>query len=526
MRIAIGADHAGVELKAFLIDRLTQDGHQVLDAGANGQQSVDYPDFALKVAVAVLRGKAERGIMLGGSGQGEAIAPNKIPGIRAAVCHETYSARMSREHNDANVLAMGSRVVGQELAWDVVHTWLITPFSGDERHVKRLAKVHALEQKGRFPLIELDTLGQSIWYDNIHRGMLLNGEFRALVRQGVLGVTSNPSIFEKAIGSGGVYDADLLRLTASGAHAEAVAEALMVADIQEACDQLAPIYQLTGGRDGFVSLELPPALSHDAPGSYAKATGLHAKVNRPNLMIKVPGTPAGTQAFGELITAGIPVNVTLLFSVDAYEAVAHAYVAAIERRAHAGEPLGGPSGASFFVSRIDTLADSLIEVRLQDETDPARHTALQALLGEVAIANAKVAAQRAAAIYGDSRWQALAAQGAQPQRLLWASTSAKNPAYRDVVYVEELIGPDTVNTLPDATLKAYIDHGFARLSLAEDEAAAAATIASLATLGIDYAALTEKLLVDGVKQFADAYDAMVRSIATKQQELQPAATGR
>lgn len=525
MRVAIGSDHAGYDLKAELIERMTKAGYQVVDVGTHSTATVDYPDFALKVGLAVIQGRAELGIMLGGSGQGEQIAPNKLPGIRAALCHETYTSRMSREHNDANVLSMGARVVGIELAWDIVRTWLDTPFSGDERHKQRLAKVAAFDRKGRFPLFELAQAGQSIWYDNIHRGMLQNGEFRTLVKQGVLGVTSNPSIFEKAIGGGGPYDADLRAFSAAGLNAEQVGERLMIADIQAACDQLAPVYDLTEGRDGFVSLELPPALSHDAPGSVSKAKELWAAVDRRNVMIKVPGTPAGTQAFEELTAAGINVNVTLLFAVSAYEAVANAYVRGLERRAAAGGSLDIASVASFFVSRIDTLADSLLEERLKTETDASKRDHLTAALGKVAIANARVAYARCAAIFSGPAWAALAAKGARPQRLLWASTGTKNPAYRDVLYVEELIGPDTVNTLPDATLKAYLDHGFARPSLQEGVAEAEALIAGLGALGLDYDAITGKLLADGVKLFADAYDGMVKSIAVRQQSLQPAATG-
>jgi transaldolase/glucose-6-phosphate isomerase len=304
-----------------------------------------------------------------------------------------------------------------------------------------------------------------------------------------------------------------------------VAETLMIADIQQACDQLAAIHDLTDAKDGYVSLELPPALSFDAAGSVAKAKELWTKVDRRNVMIKVPGTPEGVQAFEDLTAAGINVNVTLLFAVGAYEAVANAYVRGLERRTAAGGALTQASVASFFVSRIDALVDSLLAERAKAATDAAQRERIEAAQGSVAIANAKVAYARYQGIFSGPRWQALAAKGARPQRLLWASTSTKNPAYRDVLYVEELIGPDTVNTLPDATVKAYLDHGFARPSLLEDVAEAEATIAGLNALGLDYDAITSKLLADGVKLFADAYDGMVHSIAARQQALQPAATG-
>lgn len=523
MRIVIGADHAGYDLKEFLKGRLQQAGHQVLDVGTNSTQAVDYPDIALKVCTAVITGKAERGIMLGGSGQGEAMAPNKLPGIRAALCHDEYTARMSREHNDANVLSMGARVVGPELAWSVLQAWLAAEFSGDERHKQRLAKVQQWEQKGRLPLLELAFMGQSIWLDNIHRGILQNGEFRKLVRHGVLGVTSNPSIFEKAFSSE-VYLPDIRSLSAEGKSPEQVAESLMIADIREACDQLAAVYDLTDGRDGYVSLELAPSLTYDTPGSVAKAKQLFEAVDRPNVMIKVVGSRQGIQAYEELITAGVQINVTLLFSVEAYEAVARAYINAIERRAQAGQTLDIMSVASFFVSRIDTLVDSMLDERLKTASG-AQKDLMEGLKGKVAIANAKIARERYHAIFGDARWKALEERGARPQRLLWGSTSTKNPAYRDVMYIEELIGDQTVNTVPDATIKAYIEHGFARPSLDEDLEGARQVMAQLAQAGIDMKQVTDKLLTDGVKQFGDAYDAMVKSITAKQQDLQPAGAG-
>ncbi len=377
------------------------------------------------------------------------------------------------------------------------------------------------------PLTRLAALGQSIWFDFIRRDLLQNGELERLIREdAVRGMTSNPTIFDKAIGSSALYDSDV-RAAGKGATAAQVFEGLAVADVRRAADLFRAVYDDSGARDGFVSIEVSPALAYETQATIDEARRLWRACDRPNVMIKIPGTQPGLSAIERCLADGININVTLLFAVERYREVISAWLAAVEHRVAKGLPVQQlASVASFFVSRIDNLADSLIEARLNEETDPGRRSALEALLGSVAIANAKVAAQRAAAIYGDSRWQALVLRGAHPQRLLWASTSTKNPTYRDVLYVEELIGPDTVNTLPDATLKAYVDHGFARMSLAEEQEAAAATIASLAALGIDYAALTEKLLVDGVKQFADAYDAMVRSIATKQQELQPAASGR
>lgn len=520
MRIAIGTDHAGYHLKELLKERLLQEGHTVLDQGTHSDEAVDYPVFIRPVAEMVAHGKAERGIVLGGSGQGECIAANKVPGVRAALCGDPYSARMSREHNDANVLSLGARVIGTELAWEIVQTWLSTQFTGEERHVRRIGKITAMEQARRFPIRELALLGQSLWYDYILRSELRSGAFRQLVRQGIAGVTSNPTIFEKGITGTDEYTEDIRRLAAQGQSREEILDALTLSDIQEAAKQLHPIHDLTQGADGFVSIELPPGLAHDTRGSIQAAEALWTRLGCENVMIKVPGTAEGVPAVEELTALGININITLLFSLEQYQAVAQAYLRGLERRVKAGQPVDQvASVASFFVSRIDTAVDALLEERSRSTTGDALRQRCQGLLGQAAIANAKLAYVQFTALFSGPQWSALAEQGAQVQRLLWASTSTKNSSYRDVLYVEELIAAHTVNTVPPVTLAAFLDHGVARPTLEEEVEDAQQTFDQLRELGIDMGAVTQRLQTDGIKAFADSYDHLLLAIEGQRSAL-------
>ncbi len=312
--------------------------------------------------------------------------------------------------------------------------------------------------KAANPLKQLHTFGQSIWLDYIRRDLLKSGELQRLIDDdGLCGMTSNPSIFDKSI-AGGQYQ-DFLDSLAGRTDLDAKSryELLAIRDIQDAADILAPVYKSTKKHDGYVSLEVSPYLAHDTNGTIEEARRLWKSVSRPNLMIKVPGTAEGIPAFRQLISEGINVNVTLLFAQPVYEEVAAAYIDGVEKFAASGGDISKlASVASFFISRIDTLADSLVEEKLKKETDQARKQKLQGILGKVAIANGKLTYEAYQRIFSSPRWKALAAKGAQTQRVLWASTSTKNPKYRDVLYVEELIGPDTVNTIPPATLKTSV----------------------------------------------------------------------
>jgi transaldolase/glucose-6-phosphate isomerase len=363
------------------------------------------------------------------------------------------------------------------------------------------------------PLAALAALGQSIWLDFIKRDLLESGALARMVAAGeVTGVTSNPAIFEKAI-AGSEYDGLLAQDARDGADTKTVYERLAVRDIRDAADALAPVYDATRARDGYVSLEVSPHLAHDTAGTVQEAERLWRWVDRPNLMIKVPGTPEGIPAFATLIGMGINVNVTLLFSRATHRAVAEAYAGAIEKRLARGlEVARIASVASFFVSRIDSAVDKLLGARASVARDDAERARLHALAGRAAIANAKLAYQTYLEVFGGARWKAAAAKGAQAQRVLWASTSTKNPDYRDVVYVEELVGPDTVNTVPPATLDAFRDHGRARSSLVEDVPGARRALDDLAAAGISLDEVTGALLADGVKLFADAFDQLLAAI--------------
>ena len=369
--------------------------------------------------------------------------------------------------------------------------------------------------------IFLDLLeqGQSYWLDSLSREMIRGGELELRVReQGLRGVTSNPAIFHKAISSGANYDDQIAELAAAGAPVEDIYEALVVTDIREACDLLRPVYDESAGVDGYVSLEVSPHLVNDTEGSLIEARHLWDAVDRPNLMVKIPGTPAGVPAIEELLYEGINVNVTLLFAVDAYEDVARAYVRALQRRASEGQSLGSvASVASFFLSRIDVLVDSLLSHRVRT---PAGEPAAQALYGRAAVASAKLAYQSYQRLVADSDWKDLAAAGARPQRLLWASTSTKNPLYDPVRYVEPLIGRDTVNTLPEVTIEAFARVGRVLPDSVEDGVEESEGVfTDLAATGINMAAVNAQLLSEGAQKFIDPFDKLLAGLAVRRAEM-------
>jgi transaldolase/glucose-6-phosphate isomerase len=510
MRVAVGSDHAGFELKEAVKAFVVAEHHEVVDVGTYSTDPVDYPDYTEAVGAAVREHRADRGIMLCGSGVGASMAANRIPGIRAGLCHDTYSAHQGVEHDDMNVLVLGGRVVGVELARELIRAFLNASFAGEARHLRRLAKVTALEN----PLRALQVFGQSVWFDYIRRSLITSGELRRLIDEdGLRGVTSNPAIFEKAIAGSSDYKEVLETPEARKLDAKALYEKLAVRDIQDAADALRPVYEKTLKRDGYVSLEVSPFLAHDTAGTLNEARRLWQAVGHENLMIKVPATPQGVPAIQQLISEGINVNVTLLFAQEAYEQVAEAYIAGLEQFAARGGNLKRvASVASFFISRIDTAVDALIAARLQTTTNAREQSVLRGLAGKVAIANAKLTYQRYQELFSGRRWQALADRGAQTQRLLWASTGTKNPNYRDVIYIEELIGPDTVNTVPPATFEAFRDHGRPRASLTEDVDAAFDTMVALAEAGISMKDVTGKLLAEGVQLFSNAFEKLLKAV--------------
>ena len=365
------------------------------------------------------------------------------------------------------------------------------------------------------PILALEALGQSIWIDYIRRGMIASGELQQLIKEdGVSGVTSNPSIFEKAISESHDYDAAIRALTMQGKASSEIYQRLTVEDIQSVADLLRPTYDRTQGRDGFVSLEVSPKLAHDTPGTIAEAHQLWSLVSRPNTMIKVPATREGLPAIRQLIGEGVNVNITLLFGLPRYREVAEVYIAGLETLAAAGKPLGQvASVASFFLSRIDVLLDPVLDKK-KVAGGPQAGVA-ERLQGQIAIASAKAAYQMYKEIFSTDRFARLAANGARPQRLLWASTSTKNPAYADTKYVEALIGPDTIDTVPVETLNAYRDHGHPAQTLDQDVTAAFQALYDLSSQGIDLDAVTQQLEDEGVKKFIAAFDQLMASLKEK-----------
>lgn len=363
---------------------------------------------------------------------------------------------------------------------------------------------------------EFAALGQSIWYDNIRRAILESGEMQQMIDAGVLGMTSNPTIFEKAIGGSSDYDAEMRRLAAEGKTTEEIYETLTVGDIRRAADLLQPVYEATNGVDGYISLEVSPTLAHNTTGTIQDAKRLYNLVGRPNVMIKVPATPAGIPAVEALIGVGINVNVTLIFSLAAYQAVMEAYLRGLEHFAASGGDLRRvASVASFFVSRVDSAVDKILETKGE-----------KSLLGKAAVANAKAAYAQFHKTFGAERWAKLHAAGARVQRPLWASTGTKNPAYSDVLYVDELIGPDTVNTVPPATLDALLDHGTPKRTLDQNLDEAYAVLERLKELGIDMSQVTQKLLDDGVEAFLKSFESLMDTISRKREQMITALQGR
>ena len=361
------------------------------------------------------------------------------------------------------------------------------------------------------PLVELHKFGHSFWYDNIHRRMLVSGQLKRMIEEdGLRGMTSNPTIFEKAINSGTDYDDAIRQLVGRGLAVPEIYEALAVADIQAAADLFRPLYDRENGNDGYVSLEVSPKLAHDTQGTITEAQRLWGSVGRPNLMIKVPATPAGIPAIEHLIATGLNINVTLLFARETYQQVAEAYIRGLEQLAGDGRDVRQTASvASLFVSRVDTAVDKILQ----------RGAASEELRGKAAIANSKLLYQSYKEIFHGPRFAALRGGGARVQRLLWGSTSTKNPNYSDVMYAEALIGPETVDTMPDATITAFRDHGTARATLEEGVDEARRTFERLAQAGVDISVVMQQLQDDGVKLFADSFDQLMQSLASKREAL-------
>ena len=372
------------------------------------------------------------------------------------------------------------------------------------------------------PLLELKALGQSVWLDDIDRGQLRSGLFGRLIDEdGLSGATGNPTIFEHSITHDTTYDEQMQQLLALGKSSQEIYEALAMTDVQMVADLLRPTYDRTNGQDGFVSIEVSPYLAQDTEGTLKEVRRFWHTIDRPNLMVKIPSTAAGVPAIRQALSEGININITLMFSLDNYRQVAEAYLSALEERLAAGKDISRiASVASFFVSRVDVLVATLLEDKIKAASVSAEQQQLKALQGKAAIANARLAYQEFKRLFSAPRFEALRQHGARVQRPLWASTSTKNPAYRDVLYVEELIGPDTVNTMPLTTLESFRDHGRVRLSVEEDIPQAQAVLAALEAAGIHYEQVTSQLQEEGVQKFIDSFRKLFECIDSKRKVLQ------
>lgn len=510
MKVAVASDHGGLPIRDEVVETIRAAGHEAIVLGAQENTPTDdYPKFAKLVGDALAAGRVERAVLICGSGAGVTVAANKLPGVRAALAPDTYTGHQMVEHDLCNVLTLGARIIGAEPAKEIVTAFINAHFSGAERHRRRLAEVLEIERAQHAgPLRSLHEAGQSIWLDHIRRALLESGTLtRYIAKLAVTGLTSNPTIFEHAIAESTDYDAAIAARLDAGLSSEQLFFELAVEDLVAAADLFRPIWEATAGVDGFVSLEVSPTLADDAQGTIAEAKRLHAQAARPNLLIKVPGTTAGATAIEELILAGIPINVTLLFSREHYLAAAEAYMRGLERRIEAGLSPRVASVASLFISRWDAATAA----KLPD--------ALRNRLG-VAIG------QRAFKAYHDllasERWQRLARAGATPQRLLWASTSAKDPALPDTFYVTALAAEGTVDTMPESTLLAFADHGEVGDLLSPDASEAEAVIAEIEQAGIDVDALAAQLQTEGAASFDDSFAKLLESLETKVATLRKA----
>lgn len=371
------------------------------------------------------------------------------------------------------------------------------------------------------PLLQLKEYGQSVWYDNIDRAQLISGEFKKLLDEdGVVGVTANPTIFQKSISHGDAYDEQITQLIKEGKSTNEIYEALIITDVQTVADILRPIYDRTNRQDGFVSLEVSPDLAHNTEGTISEVRRFWKLVDRPNLLVKIPATPEGLPAIQQALTEGININITLIFAIDFYRKVTDAYLSALEERNAEGKDISHiASVASFFVSRVDTLVDQLLEDKIKATSDSAEQQKLKSLEGKAAIANARLVYQDFKGIFNTPRFETLKHSGAHVQRPLWASTSTKNPAYRDVLYAEELIGPNTVDTMPLETIEKFRDHGRVRLSIEDNIPQAKAELAALEEVGIHYDQVTQQLLDEGVQKFADSFHELFKGIEGKKQTI-------
>lgn len=511
-RVVIAFDHGGFVLKKAVKKTLEELGCCIIDVGTNSLDSVDFPDYAFLGCSKILNGEADCGIFVCGSGIGMCLACNKIDGIYASVCHDTYSAHQGVEHDHMNVLCLGGRVIGDEAAAELVKSFIGASFNNKPNQIRRFDKILQIENR-TFSLSSnserIAGLGQSIWYDNIERELLRNGEIARMIREKeIRGITSNPSIFRNAISNTDDYHNALIPLALANSSPEEIFSRLSVADIRETADLFRDLYMETAGLDGYVSLEVCPSLASDCESTINEARRLWTAVSRPNLMIKVPATEACIPSIRKLTAMGINVNATLIFSDKRYTEVAEAYIAGLEDRVKNGDSISTiHSVASVFVSRIDSKVDPLLEEAAANGDESAKE-----LIGETAIRNAQLIYRQYGKIFKSSRFEALAAKGGKTQRPLWASTSTKNPAYPKTKYIEALIGEDTVNTVPPATLTAILDDVQVSRNLPAPDAEIDNFFAKLNAVGIHFERITKELEEEGVNAFEVAFSEMLKDL--------------
>jgi transaldolase len=512
MKVAIAADHAGLPLRSTIADAVRDAGHEPLLYGPDTAppEGIDYPLVAKAVAEALDATDAERGILACGSGAGVTIAANKLPGIRAAYAADHYTGHQMVEHDHVNVLTLGARVMGPAVAAEIVEAFVKAVPSIEDRHLRRLGEVLDFERERSMNAATLlHDAGQSLWLDNITRALLTSGTLaRYIADLAVTGLTSNPTIFDKAITGSADYDEQIRSLLAAGTAGEDLFFELALADLTKAASLLRAIWDATRGIDGWVSLEVSPKLAHDTKSTIDEAKALHEKAATPNLFIKVPGTAEGIPAIEELVAAGVSVNVTLLFSREHYQAAAEAYLRGLERRRESGLDLDVvASVASVFISRWDAAVTG----KLPDD-----------LRGRLGVAIAKRTYKAYRDLLASDRWQKLKAAGAKPQRLLWASTGTKDPNLPDTFYIHALASEQTINTMPEKTLLAFGEHGAVGDLLPADGGDAEHVLARIGSAGVDVEALAATLQTEGADAFVKSWDDLLARIASKSDQVRTA----
>jgi transaldolase/glucose-6-phosphate isomerase len=511
--IAVACDHAGFELKECVIDTIKKTGCDVIDVGTYSKESADFPDYVKLGSDKIINGKAEAGVFICGSGVGVCIAANKIPGIYASVCHDTYSAHQGVEHDGMNVLCLGSRIIGSEVARELVTAFLNAKFNNKPNQIRRFEKIKSIE-RGDFSVsnkIErILELGQSIWYDNIQRCIIRNGELKEMIQRGeIRGLTSNPCSFRKAISDSNDYDTAIAPMALAGWNCEKIFSQLSVEDIRDAASLFTELYVQTDGKDGYVSLEINPSFSHETEKIVAEARKTWTAVNRPNLMVKIPATESGISAVRQLVSAGINVNSTLIFSEEQYIKAAEAYISGLEDRIASGQPINKiQSVASVYVCWIDSKIDPLLEKIITEGSEEQAAIARE-LKGKVGIANCQRIYRQFKKIFSGERFNALQKKGATIQRPLWAATGCKNDQYSDTIYIDSLIGENTISSVDPETLKAALDHGCIKAGLPASDNEIDLVFSKLASIGISLQNITEELQEEGVNTFENAFNSML-----------------